>query len=78
MEVRELTKKYTYYSIIAITTVSRITYKPMTEERVQAYLTNGSPLTGKKIVTSAQRKVEAYLGIPYGKPPVNELRFSGN
>ena len=50
----------------------------MIEERVQAYLTNGSPLTGKKIVTSAQRKVEAYLGIPYGKPPVNELRFSGN
>jgi len=46
------------------------------EERVTATLSNGSPLTGKKVVTYDGRRIEAYLGIPYGKPPVNELRFS--
>lgn len=36
---------------------------------------SGIVIRGKKDETSSGRSIEIYLGIPYAKPPVKELRF---
>lgn len=61
--------------ILAIVGLDRVLCEE--EERVHARLANGSPIVGKKVSYGKEaRKVEAYLGIPYGKPPTGDLRFA--
>lgn len=46
-----------------------------TSESLKIKLNHGGVLVGRHYVTVKGRHMRAFMGIPYAKPPVGELRF---
>ncbi|CAD5234649.1 unnamed protein product [Bursaphelenchus xylophilus] len=42
---------------------------------VQVVLQDGSPIIGEQVVAQNQKPVTQFLGIPFGEPPIGNLRF---
>lgn len=46
-----------------------------TLKHLKVKLTHGGTLIGRYMISFKGNGIRAFLGIPYAKPPVNELRF---
>lgn len=46
-----------------------------TSDELRITLPNGSKLIGRALRSHGGRPIKAFLGIPYAKPPVGQLRF---
>lgn len=46
-----------------------------TSEELRITLPNGSRLLGRGLRSRNGRIIKAFMGIPYAKPPIGELRF---
>lgn len=47
-----------------------------TAKDLRLNLEDGSPIVGKYLKTFYGAGIRAFIGIPYAKPPVGDLRFS--
>lgn len=46
-----------------------------TSDQLRITLENGSKLIGRTLRSHDGRAIKAFMGIPYAKPPVGDLRF---
>lgn len=46
-----------------------------TSDELRVTLQDGSKLVGRTLRSHSGRSIKAYLGIPYAKPPIGQLRF---
>lgn len=46
-----------------------------TSETLKVQLKHGGTLIGRHLETSKGRHIRGFLGIPYAKPPIGDLRF---
>lgn len=49
-----------------------------TSDELKITLTNGNALVGRASRSHDGRAIKAFMGIPYAKPPIGELRFKVN
>lgn len=46
-----------------------------TSEELRVTLPNGSKLVGRTLRSYGGRSIKSFLGVPYARPPVGDLRF---
>lgn len=46
-----------------------------TSEELRVTLPNGSKLIGRTLRSYGGRSIKSFLGVPYARPPVGDLRF---
>lgn len=49
-----------------------------TSDELRVTLPNGNKLIGRALRSHGGRSIKAFLGVPYAKPPVGNLRFKVN
>lgn len=46
-----------------------------TSDELRITLPNGSKLVGRTLRSYGGRSIKSFLGVPYAKPPIGDLRF---
>lgn len=65
-----------FQSILVIVTLMYLGYvAARISKELRITLPNGSKLLGRGLRSHDGRSIRAFIGIPYAKPPVGELRF---
>ncbi|XP_035896767.1 venom carboxylesterase-6-like [Anopheles stephensi] len=63
------------YMIVFFMLLSSTVITARTSEKLKVTLPHGGTLIGRYLNTNSGQGILAFLGIPYAKPPTNELRF---
>lgn len=70
MEIKRILWVLTLFSGILVCNVNG-----RTSDELRIRLPNTSKLIGRVLRSHIGRSIKAFMGIPYAKPPLNELRF---